>query len=99
MAIAERSDLMGMPDERVVEFAGRERRAIVTRDLGDYRPLLAQAARSGAETFGLVCLPARIPLNRGAVGNLVRALDDLLGAYPGDDAAIRHGGEIWLPSP
>ena len=69
---------------------------IVTRDLADFRPLLAEALRRGAPTFGLVCVPARFPLNRDGIGRLVAALDALLQANPDVDAAVSLGGEIWL---
>ncbi|MFL5839912.1 MAG: DUF5615 family PIN-like protein [Thermoleophilaceae bacterium] len=47
VAVGERSDLRGRSDR--VHFASLpdERRAIVTRDLGDFRSLLAAALRSG----------------------------------------------------
>jgi hypothetical protein len=73
-----------------------EQRAIVTRDLADFRPLLAEAVRSGSQTCGLVCVPRRFSLSREGIGRLVRALDALLQAHPEADAAIALGGEIWL---
>jgi Domain of unknown function (DUF5615) len=99
VAVGERTDLRGRPDR--VHFASLpdEQRAIVTRDLGDFRPLLAEALRRGSSTHGLVCVPARFPLNRDAIGRLVAALDALLHAHPEVDAAVSLGGEIWLQDP
>lgn len=99
IAVGERTDLRGRPDR--VHFASLpdERRAIVTRDLGDFRPLLAEALRRGSSTYGLLCVPARFPLNRDGIGRLVAALDGLLRAHPEVDAAISLGGEIWLQDP
>ena len=96
IAVSERADLMGRPDR--VHFASlpAEQRAIVTRDLADFRPLLAEQLRRGGKTCGLVCVPGRFPLNRDGIGRLVRALDALLLANPSVDAAIALGGEIWL---
>jgi Domain of unknown function (DUF5615) len=96
IAVGERVDLKGRPDR--VHFASLpdEQRAIVTRDLADFRPLLAEELRRGGKTCGLVCVPRRFPLNRDGIGRVVRALDALLLANPGDDAAIALGGEIWL---
>lgn len=96
VAVGERNDLRGRPDR--VHFASlpEEQRVIVTRDLADFRPLLAEALRRGAPTFGLVCVPARFPLNRDGIGRLVAALDALLQANPDVDAAVSLGGEIWL---
>jgi hypothetical protein len=95
-AVGERADLRGRPDR--VHFASLpvEKRAIVTRDLADFRPLLAEELRRGGKTCGLVCVPGSFPLNRDGVGRLVRALDALLLANPSVDAAVALGGEIWL---
>jgi predicted nuclease of predicted toxin-antitoxin system len=99
VAVGERNDLRGRPDR--VHFASlpEEQRVIVTRDLADFRPLLAEALRRGTPTFGLVCVPARFPLNRDGIGRLVAALDALLQANPEVDAAVSLGGEIWLQDP
>lgn len=99
VAVAERSDLRGRSDR--VHFASLpdQERAIVTRDPADFRPLLAEALRSGTKTYGLVCVPRRFSLGRSATGRLVRALDALLTAQPDADAAIARGGEIWLDDP
>lgn len=99
VSVGERIELRGRPDR--VHFASLpdEQRAIVTRDLGDFRPLLVEALRRGSSTYGLVCVPARFPLNRDGIGRLIAALDALLQAYPKTDAAISLGGEIWLQDP
>ena len=99
IAVGERTDLRGRPDR--VHFASlpEQQRVIVTRDLADFRPLLADALRRGTPTYGLVCVPARFPLNRDGIGRLVAALDALLQVNPKVDAAISLGGEIWLQDP
>jgi hypothetical protein len=96
VAVGERADLRGRSDR--IHFASLpdQRRAIVTRDVGDFRPLLAEALRTGAETYGLVCVSRRFSLSRKATGRLVRALDALLRRHPEPDAAVKLGGEIWL---
>jgi hypothetical protein len=99
VAVGERSDLRGRPDRVRFASLADEQRAIVTRDLGDFRPLLAEALRRGSSTYGLVCVPARFRLNRDAIGLLVAALDALLQCHPQVDAAISLGGEIWLQDP
>jgi predicted nuclease of predicted toxin-antitoxin system len=99
VAVGERSDMRGRSDR--VHFASLpdERRAIVTRDLGDFRPLLAAALRSGTQTYGLVCVPRRFASSRKELGRLVRALKALLESHPEDDAVVRRGGEVWLDDP
>ena len=96
IAVKERSELIGRPDR--VHFAAmpEQRRAIVTQDLGDFRPLLAEAIRAGTKTYGLICVPARISLSRQAVAQVVRSLEQLLQENPEDDDLIDRGGETWL---
>lgn len=99
IAVGERSDLRGRPDRVLFACQPDQQRAIVTRDLGDFRPLLAAHLRGGGETAGLVCVPRRFSLSRKAIGRLVRALDSLLAANPDHDSIIRAGGELWLDDP
>jgi hypothetical protein len=96
VAVGERGDLRGRPDR--VHFASLpdEQRAIVTRDLADFRPLLADQLRRGGKTYGLVCVPRGFSLSRDGIGTFVRALDALLQAHPETDAMIALGGESWL---
>ena len=96
IAVGERTDLRGRPDRVHFASLAEEQRVIVTRDLADFRPLLAEALRRGTPTYGLVCVPARFPLNRDGIGQLIAPLDALLRANPEVDAAISLGGEIWL---
>lgn len=99
VAVGERTDLRGRPDRVHLASLPEEQRAIVTRALADFRPLLAEALRRGSSTYGLVCVPARFPLNRDGIGRLVAALSALLQAHPEVDAAVSLGGEIWLQDP
>ena len=99
VAVGERTDLRGRPDRVHFSSLPDEQRARVTRDLGDLRPLLAEALRRGSSTYGLVCVPVRFPLNRDGIGRLVAALDALLQAHPEVGAAVSLGGEIWLQDP
>lgn len=96
IAVKERTELIGRSDRVHFAMMPEQRRAIVTQDLGDFRPLLAQALRAGTKTYGLVCVPARVSLSRKAVGRLVDALDRLLREFPSDEALIPRGGEVWL---
>lgn len=62
IAVGERADLRGRPDR--VHFASlpEQQRAILTRDLGDVRPLPVDTVRRGTPTYGIVCVPDRFPL-------------------------------------
>ncbi|HEY3865965.1 MAG TPA: DUF5615 family PIN-like protein [Solirubrobacteraceae bacterium] len=97
IAVKERPELIGRSDRVHFASAPEQRRAIVTQDLGDFRPLLAEAMRSGTKTYGLVCVPARVSLSRQAIGQVVEALAQLLRQHPGDEDLIGRGGEIWIP--
>lgn len=99
IAVGERADLKGRPDR--VHFASLpdQQRAIVTRDVGDFRPLLAAALRRGTPTYGVVYVPDRFPLSRAGIGRLVRALTALLDTDSEADAIVKRGGEIWLDDP
>lgn len=96
VAVSERPELRCRSDR--VHFASLpdQQRAIVTRDLGDFRPLLAEALRRGTPTHGIVCVSHRFPLTRQEIGRLVNALASLLDANPTPDAIIKKGGEVWL---
>lgn len=96
IAVKEHPELVGRSDR--VHFASmpEQRRAIVTQDLGDFRPLLGEAMRTGGKAYGLVCVPARVSLNRGAIGQVVASLDRVLREHPGDEDLIDRGGEVWL---
>jgi predicted nuclease of predicted toxin-antitoxin system len=99
VAVGERVELRGRADR--VHFAARsdQQRAIVTRNVGDFRPLLAEAVRRGTPTYGIVCVSDRFTLSRDGIGRLVRALAVLLDANAEPDAIIKRGGEIWLEDP
>jgi nucleoside-diphosphate-sugar epimerase len=96
IAVQERRDLIGRADRMHFAAAPEERRAIATRDVGDFRPLLAEAMRRGDDTFGLVCVSRRFSLRREEIGTLVDALESLLKACPADDDVVKRGGEVWL---
>jgi Domain of unknown function (DUF5615) len=96
IAVKERSELIGRSDRAHFASMSDQRRAIVTQDLGDFRPLLVQVMNAGEQTYGLICVPSDLRVHRGATGQLVQALHRLLDENPEDDAAVRQGGEIWL---
>jgi uncharacterized protein DUF5615 len=94
VAIAERDDLRGVSDTLVFAAAARERRAVVTVDVGDSRAVAVAALASGGSSFGLVLVS---PGRYSGGGPLLAALDQLLRELPADDdLVVRRGGEVWL---
>ncbi len=96
VAVKEQPDLIGRADRVHFALAPQQRRAIVTKDLADFRPLLASALRKGQRVYGIVCVSANFRLNRSATGGIVRALERLLAEYSDDETLVRRGGETWL---
>jgi len=87
LAVSERAELRGLPDEELFEIAARESRAIVTYNRDDYLELDRRCRSAGREHPGVVILnPRRFPQGTAIIGTLVTALDRLVQAgspYPG----------------
>lgn len=83
------------PDIDVLELARRERRAIATNNVRDFRPLHYEAvAPAGRGHFGFVFMASGYRRTKGDIGRIVAALDAVIEAHPGErDLADR---EIWL---
>jgi hypothetical protein len=74
VAVAERDDLRGRPDQIVWEAAVAEARVLVTQDLADFVPL-ARAVVGGSHHPGLLLVPrGRFPLRLDGTGRLAAAL-------------------------
>jgi hypothetical protein len=70
----------------VVSLARAERRAIVTNNVRDFRPLHAELVAAGGEGHaGMVFVPANVPRTKAATGQPVAALEAKLAEYTGDD--------------
>jgi hypothetical protein len=93
-SVAERPDLRGQPDEVIFAVARAERRAIVTENVGDYRPLAVAELQTGRHFAGMLFTSNR-SFPRGdprTVGRLVSVLEALLSA-----PTELEGIERWLP--
>jgi predicted nuclease of predicted toxin-antitoxin system len=79
--------LAGMTDERVLAWAVREQRAVVTNNIRDFRLLHADSLRASSPHFGIVLVTTgKYSLRRDSLGPLVSALDRLLLRSPATDA-------------
>ncbi len=92
IAVAERSDLRGQPDEVIFAEALADARAVVTENVVDYRPLASAALRAGRASPALIYTSNRTypRASRRTAGRLVIALDALLTTRAGLE------GEHWL---
>jgi predicted nuclease of predicted toxin-antitoxin system len=92
-SVKEHGELRGMPDERLFWTAQSEGRAIVTKNLDDFRLLSARELRAGRSHCGVIFLDNRSFSRSGSafVGQVVTALEALL--ISGMDLTNR---EHWL---
>jgi hypothetical protein len=93
VAVLERPEPRGQPDEVVFVAAQAEERVIVTENVIDYRPLAAHDIQRGGSYAGLIFTTSRrFPRHDvRTAGRLVRALDELLVEIPD-----RQNQEHWL---
>lgn len=94
VAVTERPDLLGQPDEAIFAAARAEERAIVTENVPDFRPLGFDVLQRGESHPGLILTTNRRYPRADArtAGRLVTALDNLLRS-PDLDLTDR---EHWL---
>lgn len=94
VAVKEREEWIQLSDDEVIAVAVSERRAVVTNNLRDYRPRAAELIIAGGGHYGMVYVPANFRRTRQDVGRIIAALEEILNAYPADDAL--RNGEAWL---
>ena len=84
-----------LSDVEVMAIARVERRAVVTNNLVDFRPLHHEAViPGGAGHFGMVFIPGNYRRTKGDIGRIVAALAAKLAEYPGETDLAN--GETWL---
>lgn len=75
VGVVERTDLRGLADEAVLQFATEDGRVIVTRNIADFARLDQQWLAQGRQHRGLLMVSEQaFPQNRNLVGALTRAL-------------------------
>jgi predicted nuclease of predicted toxin-antitoxin system len=95
VAIKEHPEWHAASDPHVVSLARAERRAIVTNNVPDFRPLHAELVAAGGESHaGMVFVSANVPRTKAAIGQLVAALEAKLAEYPSDEDLAN--GETWI---
>jgi hypothetical protein len=84
-----------LSDPEVMDVARAQRRAVVTNNLVDFRPLHHEAiAPGGRGHFGMVFMAGRYRRTKADTGRIVKALEAKLHEFPGDRALAN--GETWL---
>jgi hypothetical protein len=95
VAVTERSELVGAPDEQLFRQMAAEQRAIVTENWSHFEPLLRDAAAEGFDHYGIVFTSRKaLPRGKNTIGLYVRVLGAFLRANPRADA-LRN--TYWLP--
>lgn len=74
-AVLERQELVGGPDEALLELATREGRVLVTKNIVDFVPLSQQWIATGRTHAGLVLISTKtFPEGRDWIGAVAAAL-------------------------
>jgi predicted nuclease of predicted toxin-antitoxin system len=95
LAIADHPGWVALSDPEVMALARTERRAVVTNNLSDYRPLHADAITPGGPGhFGMIFMPGTYRRTKQDTGRIIAAIEAKLAEYPGDEDLAN--GECWL---
>ncbi len=94
-AIQEHPEWRSHDDRQVVDLARRERRALVTDNLVDLRPLHYEAiVPGGPGDYGMIFIPGGRRRKRADTGQIVAALEQKLASHPDENGLAN--GEDWL---
>ena len=94
-AVAGHPEREALSDPDVLALARAERRAVVTNNIRDFRPLHAEAVLPGGLGHcGVIFMPGTYRRTKHDIGRIVAALEEKLGQYPGDEDLFN--GEEWL---
>jgi hypothetical protein len=93
--VAGHPDREALSDPGVLALASAERRAVVTNNLRDFRPLHHEAITpGGAGHFGMVFIPGNYRRTKADTGRIIAALETILAQHPGEEDLAN--GEAWL---
>ena len=85
----------GLSDSDVLDLARLERRAVVTNNLIDFRPLHRDAITPGGSGhYGMVFMAGNYRRTKADTGRIIIALEATLEQYPGETDLVN--GETWL---
>jgi hypothetical protein len=93
VAVAERTDLRAVSDDKVFTAACADGRWLVTENVKDFRPILLHATQEGSATTGILFTSSRtFARSRKNPGPLLSALRSWLQAGPPEPPVV----EDWL---
>lgn len=93
VAVVEDPQLVGAPDEDILEYATTQHRCVVTANISDFAALSGSWLSAGRTHWGIAYVSARaFPQNRSFIGNIVRAIQ----ATAEQGALPRTDGEVFL---
>jgi predicted nuclease of predicted toxin-antitoxin system len=94
-AVAGHPERKALSDPDVLALARMERRAVVTNNIRDFRPLHVEAVLPGGPGhYGLIFMPGTCRRTKDDIGRIVAVLEVILGQYPGEEGLIN--AEEWL---
>jgi hypothetical protein len=94
-AVAGHQDREALSDPEVLALARSERRAIVTNNIRDFRPLHVESVvPGGAGHYGMIFMPGNYRRTKSDIGRIVATLEAKLTQYPGDQDLA--DAEEWL---
>lgn len=97
-SVKERPELVSLSDSELWAHMQNERRSLLTENVGDFMPIVTQAAEAGDTHWGIVFSnPRSMPRGAGTIGAFVESLDALIHRYPGDEDFCN--GLHWLQPP
>jgi hypothetical protein len=94
-AVAGHPEREALSDPDVLALARAERRAVVTNNIRDFRPLHVEAVLPGGPGhYGMIFMPGTYRRSKNDIGRIVAALEAKLGQYPGEEDLVN--AEEWL---
>jgi PHP family Zn ribbon phosphoesterase len=86
-SVAGHPDREALSDLEVLAIARAERRAVVTNNVRDFRPLHAEAVMpGGAGHYGMIFMSGNYRRTKDDIGRIAAVLEAKINQYPGDDA-------------
>jgi Domain of unknown function (DUF5615) len=93
-AVAGHPEREALSDPDLLTLARAERRAVVTNNIRDFRPLHVEAVLPGGPGhYGMIFMPGTYRRTKNDIGRIIAALEAKLGQYPGEEDLVN--AEEW----